>query len=106
MDCEIILNPVLSEHEILNLWEAAGWKKENSKCKIDCLFWAGVRDSEGHLIAFGGLVPIGLTHGYISKLLVHPRYQDQTVHEDLHEFLLSIAKRSGTDIVSVTPECE
>jgi len=104
MRYEIILNPTLLEREILDLLEATGQENENGRCRRYCPFWAGVQNDEGHLIALGYLVTMGLTHGYISELLVHPHYQDQTVQEELYEFLLSIAKRSGTNIVDIDPE--
>lgn len=98
-----MLNPILSERDILDLWVAAGRKKEEMDCstaKAHCPFWAGVWDKE-RLIALGSLATRGLMFGYINALVVHLDYQDQHVDEMLLQYLLEVAERSGTEIVAV-----
>lgn len=91
---------------MLDLWIAAGRKKEEIDCaaaKAHCPFWAGVWDKEC-LIALGSLAARGPMYGYINELIVHLDYQDQPVYEELLRYLLQVAERSGTKIMAIARE--
>lgn len=69
-----------------------------------CNFWAGVRDENNKLIAFGYVCGMGLEHGYMEDIIVHPDYQGQGIGCELVKELLRESERFGLGIVTVTYE--
>ncbi|MCM3141257.1 GNAT family N-acetyltransferase [Brevibacillus sp. MER 51] len=67
-----------------------------------CNYWAGLRDENGTLIAFGYVCGTGLLHGYMEDIIVHPDHQKQGVGVALVKKLLEEAERTGLGIVTVT----
>jgi ribosomal protein S18 acetylase RimI-like enzyme len=62
----------------------------------------GVKDDTGKLIAFGYLCGMGLEHGYMEDIIVHPDYQGLGLGLKIVNELLVEAKRTGIEIVTVT----
>ncbi|SDS13753.1 Acetyltransferase (GNAT) family protein [Paenibacillaceae bacterium GAS479] len=102
---EIIINPKLLEIEVPNLRESAGWERRDGDYPVlfeRCNFWAGARDADGKLIAFGYITGMGLQHGYLEDVIVHPDYQKQGIGRKLIATLLEEAERQGLEIVTLT----
>ncbi|WP_434290891.1 GNAT family N-acetyltransferase [Clostridium botulinum] len=84
-----------------------GWEVRNSDYPVlfkHCLFWAGLRDMNGNLIAFGCMVGPGIEHGYLEDIIVHPSYQGKGIGTALVKRLLQEAEERGISIVTVTFE--
>lgn len=99
------LNLPLHPAEVPDLREAVGWSRrdEDYPALLErCQFWAGARNREGLLIAFGYLSGMGLQHGYMEDILVHPAYRKQGIGRSLVRLLLEEAQRTGIEIVSLT----
>ncbi|WP_405104498.1 GNAT family N-acetyltransferase [Paenibacillus sp. FSL K6-1217] len=106
MNLEIILNLPIQPHEVPVLRELVGWEGR----QVDypavferCNFWAGVRDEQSQqLIAFGYVAGMGLQHGYMEDILVHPEYQRKGLGQALVKRLLQEAEHVGLEIVTLT----
>lgn len=102
---EIVINLPIESHEVPVLRESIGWEGRHSDYPIlfeRCNFWAGVRDDNNELIAFGYVTGMGLQHGYMEDIIVHPRYQRKGIGQALVKKLLLEAKNSGLEIVTLT----
>lgn len=98
--------PILN-HEVPELRELVGWGRRDRDYPAlfeRCNFWAGVRSEEGKLIAFGYVCGMGLEHGYMEDIIVHPDYQGQGIGVKLVKELLYESERFGLGIVTVTYE--
>ncbi|WP_241680291.1 GNAT family N-acetyltransferase [Metabacillus mangrovi] len=87
--------------------ELVGWGRRDDDYPIlleRCNFWAGVRDEHEKLIAFGYVCGMGLEHGYLEDIIVHPEYQGQGIGVKLVTELLLESKRFGLSMVTVTFE--
>lgn len=90
-----------------DLREAIGWERRDSDFPIlfeRCNFWAGVKNEHGKLIAFGYVAGIGLQHGYMEDIIVHPDYQGHGIGKKLVVRLLEEAEAYGLEIVTLTFE--
>lgn len=102
---EIIINEDIANHEVPHLREAIGWSRREDDYPMlfeKCLFWAGVRNDEGMLIAFGYIAGPGIEHGYLEDVIVHPDYHNKGIGKDLVRRLLQEAEDRGISIVTVT----
>jgi GNAT superfamily N-acetyltransferase len=102
---EIIINLPIESHEVPNLRELVGWDGRYSDYPTlfeRCNFWAGLRDEENKLIAFGYVAGMGLQHGYLEDIMVHPEFQKKGIGEALVRKLLQEAERVGLEIVTLT----
>jgi N-acetylglutamate synthase-like GNAT family acetyltransferase len=102
---EIIINLPIVADEVPNLRELVGWDGRYSDYPTlfeRCNFWAGLRDEENKLIAFGYVAGMGLQHGYMEDIIVHPKYQKKGIGESLVKKLLQEAERVGLEIVTLT----
>jgi ribosomal protein S18 acetylase RimI-like enzyme len=82
-----------------------GWDARHSDYPIlfeRCNFWAGLRDANNELIAFGYVAGMGLQHGYMEDIIVHPQFQNKEIGKALVRKLLQEAERVGLEIVTVT----
>jgi ribosomal protein S18 acetylase RimI-like enzyme len=82
-----------------------GWEGRHSDYPIlfeRCNFWAGCRDSKNELIAFGYITGMGLQHGYMEDIIVHPQFQKKGLGQALVKKLLKEAERIGLEIVTLT----
>ncbi|MFD2045484.1 GNAT family N-acetyltransferase [Ornithinibacillus salinisoli] len=108
MDYKVIINMPISNHEVPDLRELVGWGRRDRDYPTlfdRCNFWAGVRDETNNiLIAFGYVCGMGLEHGYLEDVMVHPAYQKQGIGVALVGELLQEAQRFGLGIVTVTYE--
>lgn len=105
MLCSIRINIPLADHEVPRLRQAAGWDGRESDYPLlleRCLFYAGVRDDQGQLIAFGYICGTGLQHGYLEDVIVHPTVQAYGIGTRLVRTLLQQAAEKGIEIVTVT----
>jgi len=103
----IIINLPISEHEVPDLRELVGWGRRDRDYPAlfeRCNFWAGARDENNKLIAFGYVCGTGLEHGYLEDVMVHPDYQKQGIGVALVRELLREAKRFDLGIITVTHE--
>ncbi|WP_371925095.1 GNAT family N-acetyltransferase [Halobacillus sp. A1] len=101
------MNIPISNNEVPELRELVGWgrREEDYPALFErCNFWGGVRDKNNKLIAFGYVCGMGLEHGYMEDIIVHPEYQGQGIGVDLVKELLRESERFGIGIVSVTYE--
>lgn len=109
MKYKIVINLPISNHEVPDLRELVGWGRRDYEYPTlfeRCNFWAGVRNEEDILIAFGYVTGMGLEHGYMEDIMVHPDYQKQGIGAELVKELLREAERFGLDIVTITFEAE
>jgi GNAT superfamily N-acetyltransferase len=102
---EIKINLPIEPHEVPALREQVGWEGRHSDYPIlfqRCNFWAGLRDEKNELIAFGYISGMGLQHGYMEDIIVHPLHQKKGIGQALVKKLLEEAKRIGLEIVTLT----
>ncbi|MFY0759679.1 GNAT family N-acetyltransferase [Metabacillus dongyingensis] len=102
---KILVNMPISDEEVPDLRELIGWGRRDGDFPAlfqRCNFWAGVRDEDNRLIAFGYVAGMGLEHGYMEDVLVHPHFQKQGIGEDLVKELLRESERFGLEIVTLT----
>src|SRR3954470_24444695 len=107
MNYKIIINTPISNHEVPELRELVGWgrrEKDYPTLFERCNFWAGVRDENNKLIAFGYVCGMGLEHGYMEDIIVHPQYQGRGIGVELVKELLRESERFGLRIVTVSYE--
>ncbi|WHY54755.1 GNAT family N-acetyltransferase [Peribacillus simplex] len=107
MNYRVIINMPISNHEVPELRELVGWGRRDKDYPTlfeRCNFWAGVRDENNKLIAFGYVCGMGLEHGYMEDIIVHPEYQKQGIGVKLVKELLQESERFGLGIVTVTYE--
>lgn len=105
MNQEIIINLPIVAEEVPNLRELVGWDGRYSDYPTlfeRCNFWAGLRDEENKLIAFGYIAGMGLQHAYMEDIIVHPEFQKKGIGESLVRKLLQEAERVGLEIVTLT----
>lgn len=103
----ILINPEILNHEVPNLRQAVGWERRDKDYPAlfkHCLFWAGLRDNNGNLIAFGYIVGPGIEHGYMEDIIVHPSHQGEGIGSTLVQSLLQESEKRGISIVTVTFE--
>lgn len=99
------INLSLEQYEVPELRESVGWNRRDQDYPLlfeRCQFWAGVKDDTGKLIAFGYLCGMGLEHGYMEDIIVHPDYQGFGLGLKIVNELLVEAERTGIEIVTVT----
>ncbi|SOC44539.1 GNAT family N-acetyltransferase [Ureibacillus acetophenoni] len=107
MDYKVCINLPISNHEVPDLRESVGWGRRDKDYPAlfeRCNFWAGVRDENDKLIAFGYVCGMGLEHGYMEDIIVHPEYQKKGIGVKLVKELLRESERFGLLIVTVTFE--
>ncbi len=103
----MIINIPISNNEVPELRELVGWGRRDKDYPTlfeRCNFWAGARDENNNLIAFGYVCGMGLEHGYMEDIIVHPEYQGQGIGVELIKELLRESERFGLGIVTVTYE--
>lgn len=103
----VLINPEIRNHEVPDLRQAVGWERRDSDYPIlftYCLLWAGLRDKEGNLIAFGYIVTPGIEHGYLEDIIVHPSYQGKGIGNSIVKKLLQESEKREISIVTVTFE--
>ncbi|MDO3412396.1 GNAT family N-acetyltransferase [Saccharibacillus sp. CPCC 101409] len=91
------------------LRQAVGWGRRD--CDFPalferCNFWAGVQDGQGKLVGFGYVAGMGLQHGYMEDIIVHPDYQGQGIGKRLVKRLLDEAESYGLEIITLTFEAK
>ncbi|MCK1995294.1 GNAT family N-acetyltransferase [Peribacillus muralis] len=107
MNYKVIINMPISNHEIPKLRELVGWGRRDKDFPTlfkRCNFWAGVRNKNNKLIAFGYVAGTGLEHGYMEDIIVHPDYQKMGIGVELVRELLRESERYGLEIVTLTYE--
>ncbi|MCP3760956.1 GNAT family N-acetyltransferase [Domibacillus sp. A3M-37] len=103
------VNLFIADHEVPDLREKIGWDRRDQDYPLlfeRCHFWAGARHDDGRLIAFGYVCGMGLQHGYMEDILVHPDFQGQGMGQMLVKRLLEEARQAGLEIVTLTFEKE
>ncbi|WML48387.1 GNAT family N-acetyltransferase [Neobacillus sp. PS3-34] len=106
---KIDINLPISNHEVPELRELVGWGRRDKDFPAlfeRCNFWAGARDENDKLIAFGYITGMGLEHGYMEDIIVHPDYQKKGIGVNLVKDLLQEAKRFGLGIITVSYDPE
>ncbi|WP_342551391.1 GNAT family N-acetyltransferase [Paenibacillus sp. FSL R7-0652] len=101
----IHINLEIRDEEVPSLREAIGWERRDDDYPTlfqRCNFWAGARDPEGVLIAFGYIAGTGLEHGYMEDIIVHPKYQRRGIGQQLVNELLNESTVRGLRIVTLT----
>ena len=107
MNYKVIINIPISKNEVPELRENVGWGRRDEDYPTlfeRCNFWGGVRDEDNKLIAFGYVCGMGLEHGYMEDIIVHPLYQGRGIGVVLVKELLRESERFGLRIVTVSYE--
>ncbi|WP_226528923.1 GNAT family N-acetyltransferase [Metabacillus niabensis] len=107
MNDKVIINIPIDTNEVPDLRELVGWSRREEDYPTlfeRCNFWAGVREQNDKLIAFGYVCGMGLEHGYMEDIIVHPTYQGQGIGTALVKELLRESERFGLGIVTVSYE--
>ncbi|ANF95055.1 GNAT family acetyltransferase [Paenibacillus bovis] len=102
---KIIINLPLEPHEVPDLRQHIGWDRRDSDYPVlleRCLFYAGSRDDQGLLIAFAYICGMGLQHGYLEDVMVHPSMQGKGIGQQLVQRLLAYSVQKGVEIVTAT----
>ena len=76
MKYEVEINMPIENHEVPDIRELVGWGRRDKDFPAifeRCNFWAGVRDENHKLIAFGYVTGMALEHGYMEDIMVHLR---------------------------------
>ncbi len=105
MNDNVMINLSIEDKEVPLLRESVGWARRDQDYPLlfeRCTFWAGMRGKHGELIAFGYLCGMGLEHGYIEDVIVHPAYQGLGIGAKLVKRLLVEAETVGIEVVTVT----
>ncbi|KQL58596.1 MULTISPECIES: GNAT family N-acetyltransferase [Bacillaceae] len=105
MNVDVRMNLPIEDEEVPLLRETVGWARRDQDYPLlfeRCTFWAGMRGENEELIAFGYLCGMGLEHGYIEDVIVHPSYQGSGIGAKLVKRLLVEAETTGIEIVTVT----
>ncbi|MED3964127.1 GNAT family N-acetyltransferase [Niallia taxi] len=105
MQVQIMVNLPIQDNEVPDLREAVGWGRRDKDYPAlfeRCNFWAGARDETGKLIAFGYVCGMGLEHGYVEDIIVHPSKQKQGIGVKLVKALIEEAKSFGLGILTVS----
>lgn len=101
---KMVINLSLTEREVPDLREKVGWDRRDDEYPAlleRCNFWAGAKHN-GTLIAFGYICGMGLQHGYMEDIIVHPDYRGEGIGRLLVSTLIQEAERFGLEIVTVT----
>lgn len=104
---KVNINIPISNNEVPELREQIGWGRRDEDYPAlfeRCNFWAGIRDENNILIAFGYICGMGLEHGYMEDIIVHPQYQRRGLGVELVKELLRESERFGLRIVTVSYE--
>lgn len=107
INVKVMINMPISDNEVPDLRELVGWGRRDKDYPAlfeRCNFWAGVRDEEDKLIAFGYICGMGLEHGYMEDIIVHPYSQGRGIGVELVKVLLKEAEQFGLKIVTVSYE--
>jgi len=107
MDHKVIINLPILNKEVPDLREIVGWGRRDKDYPAlfeRCNFWAGVRDENNKLIAFGYVCGMGLEKGYMEDIMVHPEHQKKGIGVKLVKELLREAESFGLGIVTVSYE--
>lgn len=107
MNYQVQINMPISDQEVPELRQLIGWEKRAEDYPIlfqRCNFWAGVRNEHEKLIAFGYVCGMGLEHGYLEDIMIHPEYQRMGIGVALVKGLLQESERFGLRIVTTTYE--
>lgn len=105
MKKSIHINLPIQPHEVPDLREAVGWERREQDYPTlleRCQFYAGARDEYERLIAFGYISGMGLQHGYLEDILVHPDYRHEHLGTSLVRALLQQARHNQIEIVTCT----
>lgn len=105
MKQHIHINLPIKPHEVPDLRAAVGWERREQDYPSlleRCQFYAGARDEAQRLIVFGYISGMGLQHGYLEDILVHPDYRYQQLGTHLVHTLLQQAKHHQIEIVTCT----
>lgn len=100
-----MINLPIEPHEVPLLRELVGWEGRHSDYPAlfeRCNFWAGLRDDKNELIAFGYVAGMGLQHGYMEDIIIHPKHQRKGIGQALVKKLLQESEQAGLEIVTLT----
>lgn len=107
MPFKVEINVQVTPEEVPELRAHVGWSRRDKDYPTlfeRCNFWAGVKNENNKLIAFGYICGMGLEHGYMEDIIVHPDYQGSGIGLKLVKALLEEAERFGLEIITVSFE--
>lgn len=107
MTYKVVINMTLLSNEVPDLRESVGWGRRDQDYPVlfdRCNFWAGVKDESNNLIAFGYVCGMGLEHGYMEDIIVHPNYRNKGIGVRLVKELLREAELFGLEMITVSYE--
>lgn len=102
---KVEINGSVEQHEVPQLRQLVGWERRDSDYPAlfeRCRFFCVVRDTDGTLVGFGHICGMGLQHGYLEDVIVHPDFQRRGVGELVVKTLLNEAMHQGIEIVTTT----
>lgn len=100
----ITVNGPVAPHEVPALRAAVGWSHRDEDYPVlleRCQLWCTARNA-GILVGFGYITGMGLEHGYLEDVMVHPDYQGDGIGRALVQTLLKGALDAGIEIVTTT----
>ena len=115
MGSEIAVRLVRSwdENEIVGLYRAGGWwKEEYSASEIPSLiqgsflFAVAVHEKSGKAVGMGRVISDGVSDGYIQDLVVLPSCRKTGVGRQIVQVLLDACRKSGIGWISLIAEPE
>lgn len=108
MTYTLALNGAIADSEVPSLRESIGWggrQQDYPQLFELCNFYAGIReDVTGQLVAFGYVCGMGLEHGYIEDIIVHPEHQRKGLGKKLIQALIKESRRQKIGILTLSTD--
>lgn len=105
MNFKIKINGLIEDKEVPSLRESIGWTRRDTDYPVlfeRCNFWCSVRNDENMLMGFGYVCGMGLEHGYIEDIMIHPDFQNQGIGKALLAALINESARRDIEILTLT----
>ncbi|TFD94538.1 GNAT family N-acetyltransferase [Jeotgalibacillus sp. R-1-5s-1] len=103
-DFKVLINHPIHEKEVPDLRESMGWDRRDQDYPVlfqRCNFWVSVHHHDD-LIGFGYVSGMGLQHGYMEDIMVHPDYRHLGIGSRIVSTLLEESERYGLEIITLT----
>ncbi|MGX7131269.1 GNAT family N-acetyltransferase [Enterococcus songbeiensis] len=110
MPYHLALNSAIQPFEVPALRESIGWggrPQDYPQLFERCNFYADIRETTTkQLVAFGYVCGMGLEHGYLEDIMVHPAHQGKGLGKQLIHALITESKQRGLGILTLSTDEE